>query len=264
MDLDTVGEIADPRTTPWQRGDAWLGGGSWLFSEPQPDVRRLLDLSSFGWPSLTVESGALRIAATCTLAELAAYRAPSDWLAAPLFAQCAHALLGSFKVHNVATVGGNICLALPAGPMISLAAALDGRCEVARRDRGVELLPVPDVVIGAGRTSILPGDLLRAVLLPLETLRQRTAFRQIALSPVGRSAALIVGRLDPSGVVITVTAATTRPVQVTLAPGAAVDGLLESIDAAAGPYHDDVHGDPRWRRAMTHRLVRQVVAELSA
>ena len=36
----------------WRPGDAWLAGGTWLFSEPQPDVRRLLDLAAFGWTPL--------------------------------------------------------------------------------------------------------------------------------------------------------------------------------------------------------------------
>ncbi len=264
MDLDSVNAIADPRTTSWQDGDAWLGGGSWLFSEPQPEVRRLLDLQSFGWPPLTGTPDGLRVAATCTIAQLAAFDAPRDWLAAPLFAQCAHVLLGSFKVHTVASVGGNICLSLPAGPMISLGAALDGHCEIQRRDGAIDEVPVLDLVIGPGRNSLLPGDLLRALILGHDALRRRTAFRQISLSPVGRSAALVIARADADSVVITVTAATPRPVRAVLSAGDPVEVLLEQVDASAGSYHDDVHGDPRWRRAMTHRLVREVVAELAA
>ena len=29
--------------------DAWLGGGTYLFSVPQPKLTRLLDLEAFGW-----------------------------------------------------------------------------------------------------------------------------------------------------------------------------------------------------------------------
>ncbi len=46
MDLPGVTEIADPRTAAWRDGDAWLAGGTWLFSEPQPGVTRLLDLTA--------------------------------------------------------------------------------------------------------------------------------------------------------------------------------------------------------------------------
>jgi len=47
MDLNTVTEVARPASreeiAPWRAGDAWLAGGTWLFSEPQPAVRRLVD-----------------------------------------------------------------------------------------------------------------------------------------------------------------------------------------------------------------------------
>ena len=96
-------------------GDALLGGGTWLFSEPQPAVRRLVDLDALGWEPLRVSDQGLHIAATCTVAHLAAAALP--WEAACLVRPCCEALLGSFKVWAMATVGGNLCLALPAGPM---------------------------------------------------------------------------------------------------------------------------------------------------
>ena len=50
--------------------------------------------------------------------------------AADLARRCAEALLMSFKVQHVATVGGNLCLALPAGAMIC--AGPSGRVAAAR------------------------------------------------------------------------------------------------------------------------------------
>ena len=263
MDIDTITAIADPRQAAWRRGDAWLGGGSWLFSTPQPELTRLLDLHAFGWPPLEAGDDGLEVAATCTLAELAAWQPPVAWPASQLFAQCCHALLGSFKVWNVATVGGNICLALPAGPMISLTAALDGVCEIWAPDGSVRPLPVTDLVVGAGRTALLPGELLRSVRLPAGALRSRTAFRQVSLSPVGRSAALLIGRLTPDGsVALTVTASTDRPVRVDCPPDTAPAVVLARLDAMVEQYLDDVHGGAAWRRAMTHRLATEILDEL--
>jgi CO/xanthine dehydrogenase FAD-binding subunit len=100
MDLSTVTEIRRPscrdELQPWRDGDAWLAGGTWLFSEPQPALTRLIDLGALGWPALEVGADGLRIGATCTLATLAAAKFPADWRAAPLFRQCCRALLGSF------------------------------------------------------------------------------------------------------------------------------------------------------------------------
>lgn len=258
MDLSTVERFVPAADTTWQPGDAYLAGGSWLFSEPQPAVRRLLDLTSFGWPALVEHDDGLEVAATCTLAELAAFHAPK-WPAVALFAQCAGALLASYKVWHVATVGGNVCLALPAAPMVSLAAGLDATATLWAPEAQAR---VADLVIGPGRTTLRPGQLLRSIHLPAVTLRSRTAFRQFSLAPMGRSAAVVIGRVGADGATVTVTAATPGPVQLRFAEMPAEDEVVAAIDASVGQWHDDVHGAPEWRRAITLRLVREIVAEL--
>src|SRR5437667_4558858 len=140
MDLNTVAEIKRVHSREsgiqWSEGDAWLAGGTWLFSEPQPAVRRLIDLDAFGWPALLASEYGLEIAATCPIVRLAQFEAPAEWRAAPLFRECCRALLASFKIWNTATVGGNLCMSLPAGAMISLAAALEGTCGIWLREGG--------------------------------------------------------------------------------------------------------------------------------
>src|SRR5580693_8133873 len=104
MDLNTVTEISRPGSRsdlpPWRSGDAWLAGGTWLFSEPQPTLTRLIDLFGMNWAPLEIGTDQLRIGSTCTLAQLAAAEFPPNWRAAPLFRQCCRALLGSFKIWN--------------------------------------------------------------------------------------------------------------------------------------------------------------------
>jgi len=283
VDLNTVAEFAPATDAAWRDGDAWLGGGSWLFSVPQPKVTRLLDLQAFGWTPLAERADGVLIGATCTFAQLASWQPerPGYAGAALLARQCCHALLGSFKVHNVATVGGNICLSLPAGPMTSLASALDGVALVRSPDAFRRDVPVGDLVTGDGRNALDPGDLLTHVWLPAYALTGRTAFRQLSLSPVGRSAVLVIARRDsgaaPAGIVnqagagttvVTVTAATPHPVQLRFAGPPSAAEALESLDAAVlgdgGPgYLDDVHGSAAWRAAMTRRLVTESLAEIS-
>ena len=102
--------------TGWRDGDAWLGGGTWLFSEPQAHLRRLIDLSGMGWPPLVVtRRPAWRSPPPAPSRNSNAAALPAAWIAAPLIGQCCRSLLASFKIWNMATVGGNICLALPAG-----------------------------------------------------------------------------------------------------------------------------------------------------
>jgi CO/xanthine dehydrogenase FAD-binding subunit len=269
MDLNTVTEVAHPtgraQLPVWTPGDAWLAGGTWLFSEPQVHLTRLIDLTDLKWPALTVDAAGLTIAATCTVAQLDAMASPPEWLAAPLVNQCCRTFLASFKIWKTATVGGNLCMSLPAGPMISLSTALDGVCTVWKAGGGEQRVKVVDFVTGDQRNLLAPGDLLRQIDIPLAALKRRSAFRQISLTPVGRSAALLIGSIDSAGALaLTVTASTVRPVQISFSgmPGAGElrAAILHRIPDAL--YHDDVHGAPAWRKQMTLRLAEEIRAEL--
>lgn len=275
MDLDAVTALLPTRTSAdvnerlrhWCPGDAWLAGGTWLFSEPQPALRRLIDLSQLDWTPIEVRADGIEIAATCTLAELQAVPASAQWPGVSLLARCCRALLGSFKVWHEATVGGNICLALPAAPMVSLAAGLDGVGQIWSADGGQRSVPIADLVVGAGRTALAEGDLLRSVFLPAVTLADRVAFRQMSLNPHGRSAALLIGRAAASGAVtLTVTAATVRPVQLRFAYPPTAEQLSVELAAQIKPelYFADGHGSLSWRRQLTAQLAEQIRLELAA
>ncbi|GEP11176.1 FAD binding domain-containing protein [Methylobacterium gnaphalii] len=268
MDLTTISSVLTPRgldeLPSWEAGDAWLAGGTWLFSEPQPSLTRLIDLSSFHWQPSTIRPDGLGIAATCTIAELNRLELPTDWLAAPLINQCCRALLGSFKIWNRATVGGNLCMALPAGPMIALTAALDGVCTLLAVDGSTRHLPVMEFVLGPQKTALRAGELLRSIDVPTEALRRRTAFRQISLSPNGRSGALLVGSLGPSGgFTLIVTASTPRPVRLSFPGLPDAAALRQAIaDGTQGVgWYDDPHGSPDWRQHVTGLLAEEIRRE---
>jgi len=250
----------------WRPGDAWLAGGTWLFSEPQPRLRRLHDLHAFGWTPLAVTDAGLEIAATCRLVELAEFEPPPEWTGADVIRSCCEALLGSFKIWNEATVGGNICLALAAAPMVSLAASLHGVCEVWRADGGVVQVPAVDFVTGIQATVLEPGWLLRAITLPARSLTGAVAFRQVSRTPLGRSAALVIGTCDPDtgDTAITITAAVTHPIQLRFARPPSPEELRAAITAHEPlPHFDDAHGSIPWRAYLTSLLAEQVRAELA-
>jgi CO/xanthine dehydrogenase FAD-binding subunit len=274
MDLNTIVDIERPRSRREieaiarepKPGDAWLAGGTWLFSEPQPRLRRLIDLMDCGWAPLAVDERGLSLSATCTIAELYAFQAPSHWPAACLIGSCCRAFLASFKIWNTATVGGNLCNALPAGPMISLCAALEGTCTIWTRAGEERRVSVFDFIEGPQQPALGPGDLLRRIELPSEALSRRTAFRQISLTRLGRSGALLIGSRTAAGeFVLTVTAATRRPVRVAFAGLPSRRELDERLaaDIPDALYYDDVHGRPDWRRHMTFEFAREIRAELA-
>ena len=267
MDLNTIEAVSRPRTPEdipdWQGGDAPLAGGTWLFSEPQPALRRLVDLEGLGWDELEASGAGLRIGAMCTLAALAGFQAPERWGAARLFGPCCEALVASFKVQHLATVGGNVCLGLPAGSMAALLVALDGVCTVRTPAGDERFVPAVEFITGPRTTVLGPGELLRRMELPASALTRRTAFRRIALSPLGRSGALLIGTAG-DGFGLTVTASTKRPVHLRF-PATPEAGALRAALQRAIPatmWHDDVHGAPDWRRHVTGLLAEEIRQEL--
>ena len=265
MDLNTIETVIRPHSRsdvpPWRDGDACLAGGTWLFSEPQPGTRRLVDLAALGWAPCVIGNDGLSLAATCTFAQLDRLDLPPSWGATPLIGQCCRALLGSFKIWNTATIGGNLCLALPAGPMIALAAALEVRCTIWSADGTERHMPAADFVLGPRRNALQPGEILRSLWIPAAALAYRTAFRRVSLSPNGRSGALVIGTLDPrGGFALTVTASVRRPRHLVFAALPHRDALVQAIDDVLSKtdYHDDVHGRPDWRRHVTRHLAGEV------
>ena len=173
MNLNTIVEVKRPRSfdeIEWRDGHAWLAGGTWLFSEPQVTTDTLVDLEQLGWPALTVKPDGLEIAATCKIVELHDFKGPPEWKAVPLFDKCIDCFLMSFKIWNAATVGGNVCMSLPAGAMISLTAALEGVCTLWPQNGKPRQVPVVDFVTGMHTNVLQKGELLRSILLPASAL----------------------------------------------------------------------------------------------
>jgi len=269
MDLNTIVEVKRPSSVDqirWRDGYAWLGGGTWLFSEPQVKTDTLVDLASLGWPALTASPTGLDIAATCTIAELERFKPPADWKAGPLLRECCRALLASFKIWNAATVGGNVCMSLPASPMVSLTAALEAVFTLWPQGVDPRKVRAVDFVTGNHQNLLRPGELLRSIHLPAESLAKTFAFRRASLTHLGRSAVLLIGTRSPKtgGMLLTISAATARPVQLAFERVPSAEELRRALDAGIPDalYFDDVHGSPVYRRHVTYYFGEQIRQEI--
>ena len=271
MNLNTVVEVKRPASadeiTHWRDGYAWLAGGTWLFSEPQPATDTLVDLDHLGWPALEASLAGLEIGATCRITELYRFEPPREWLVAPLIRDCCDALLASFKIWNAATVGGNICMSLPAAAMISLVVALEGRCTLWPCEGGSREIPAIDFVTGNHTNVLRPGELLRKIQLPSSAFKKRAAFRRASLTKLGRSAALLIGTSNPArqDLLLTITAATPLPVQLHFTETPSAEALRQAIDVRipADSYFADVHGSAAYKRHLTYYFAEQIRAELA-
>ncbi|WP_329432538.1 FAD binding domain-containing protein [Streptomyces sp. NBC_01280] len=271
MDLNTITEVVrrpplDRPGADWREGDAWLAGGTWLFSVEQPGLRRLVDLTALRWDALVPSHAGLEIGATCTIRDLYSFAFPGDWMAGALFAKSCEAFLSSFKVWNSATVGGNICLSLPAGPMITLTVALEARYELWAPDGTVRTVDALDFVTGDHQNVLGPGEVLRRIDIPACALRKRATHRRFTLTRLGRSTVFLVGTQTPgtSDLLLTVTAGTARPVRMTFDAMPDASTLRRSIDAVpAGLWFADANGTPDHRRHLTKHFAEEIRRELS-
>lgn len=267
MDLNTVTAYRAARTREdlvLADGETILGGGTWLYSEPQLATSGMVDLTAMGWPAWERTDVGLTVSATCTIAELVAIPEVPEWRAQPMFFQAATALLASFKVWSIATVGGNVCRSFAAASMVSLCAGLDAQAVVWTPDGGEYRVPVADLVTGNGTNTLARGEVLRALEIPEHALRSRTGFRKIALAELGRSGAVVTGRVDEDGgAVFGVTAAVLRPgiLRYDALPDAAE---LRADVAALGGYYTDPLGAADWRRQVSGILAEQIRQELAA
>lgn len=272
MDLHTVTEVRRPsrpeEVGEWQEGFAYLAGGTFLFSEPQVNTHTLIDLETLKWPSLTVSAEGLEIGATCKIAELYEFSGPVEWIAAPLFRECCRAFLSSFKIWNEATVGGNVVLGLPAGPMTTLAAALEGVCTVWPKNGAPRTIPVAEFVTGNHENVLQPGDLLRSIFLPVHALKKQYALRRFSLTQLGRSEVFLVGMRCPEhgSFLLTITAATVRPVQLRWDSVPTAEMVKQAIDEAVPDalYLDDPNGSPPHRKHLSYYFAEQIRAELES
>ena len=287
MDLNTVTGYRRARTREDLRlapGETIVAGGTWFFSEPQIDSTGIVDISGIDWPAFEdLPGGGLRVAATATIASLAALPPRPHWPAQRLFAQCADALLASFKIQHVATVGGNVCRSFAAASMVSLMAGLDAVAHIWCPDGTDRREPVETFVTGQGTNTLAPGEVLRAMDIPAHALRARSGFRKIALAELGRSGAVVTGRVgtgasaatgDVTGAsaatgnvaagqcVIGITAATLRPTILRYPTVPDAETLRRDIESVGG-YYTDPLGSADWRRGVCVVLAEQIRSELA-
>jgi hypothetical protein len=126
---------------------------------------------------------------------------------------------------------------------------------------------IVDFVTGDHANVLAPGELMRSILLPAHALRKKFAFRRFTLTHLGRSEALLVGTRCPEQgeFLLTVTAATVRPIQLRFEAVPAAEELKRAIEDTVpfSLYLDDVHGSPAHRKHLTHYFAQQIRSELS-
>lgn len=99
-------------------------------------------------------------------------------------------LIGGPQVRNVATLGGNVAHALPAGDGTIALISLNAKAEIATLS-GTRVVDLQDLFLGPGNSALDPvSDLLTGFIIPLRKPSSASAFRRV-MRPQGVAIAIV-------------------------------------------------------------------------
>ncbi|MGA7327018.1 MAG: FAD binding domain-containing protein [Rhodomicrobium sp.] len=164
-----------------------------LVDRPMPS--KVLDVSAIPEiAGIEVTPSEIRIGAGTRWSAIARAALPSCFRAL----QEAASEVGSIQIQNAGTIGGNLCNASPAADGVPPLLILDAEVEIAaagtkRRE------PLSSFIQGNRRTSLSPGELLTAIIVPRTIERAPSKFlklgarRYLVISIVMAAACIAVG-----------------------------------------------------------------------
>jgi len=273
------------RPTTLAEAYAFLAEGSWrpiaggtdimvqLADDPAAADTALLDLTGIEeLRGIRVDGDHLVIGATATYGDLR--RSPLVATHLPALAQMSE-VFGATQLQNMATLGGNVVNASPAGDSLPLVLAAEAVL-VAGGAGGERAIPAASFFTGYRTTALEPGELLLRIEFPLDARRQ-LRYRKIgtrrALALAKVALAVTWRQEDGSAawhdVRIAVGTVTDVPIRAPSAE-AVLEGAVASpdvADRAAAAILLDIH--PRdglrstaaYRRSATSRVLRRMVLD---
>jgi CO/xanthine dehydrogenase FAD-binding subunit len=221
------------------------------------DVKRIPELD----PAIREVDGWLVIGATTVMTEIAADPRIRDRFTA--LAEAA-AVVGSVQIRNRATLAGNLCNASPAADTAP-SLLVYGAEVVASGPEGARRIPIDELFVRSGVTTLRRGELVTAIELPLDRPRvgsahqRRTRRRGHDLASVTLACAV-----DAAGLTrLAYGSVGPRPLLVTDDTGVLADparpemeraAILERMFADASPSPRSMRAGPDYRLAMLRVL----------
>lgn len=176
--------------------------------------------------------------------------------------------VANIRVRNVGTLGGNLCFSDPHSDPATFLLALDAEAEWADGRA-----PLHEFLIGPYQTALAPGELLRAIRIPLPTPGTRIAHHKLAFHerPAATvtaavhvhdhtitNARIAVGSVGPAA--LRAPAAEARLGGVATSDSNAIDEAAERA-AEASQAAEDANGSADYKRQLVRVLVARCLRE---
>lgn len=137
-----------------------------LKQQPEQDmtVVNLANLNNKRFTSIEKGGDGIRIGALVTASRITIDRELQRRF--PVLCHAANKL-ASRQIRQVATVGGNLCTASPAGDIACALMALDAQCEILSAKGTARVIPIHDFFVDVRKTALRKDEILRSVFVPL-------------------------------------------------------------------------------------------------
>jgi CO/xanthine dehydrogenase FAD-binding subunit len=231
------------------------------------DVKRIAELDA----DIRETDGGLTIGARAVMTDIAAH----DWIRRDFEALAeAAAVVGAVQIRNRATLAGNICNASPAADTVP-ALLVDGATVVATGAAGERRIPLDEVLVRSGLTTLARDELVTAIELPTPALPRgsvhvrRTRRRGHDLASVTLACSvgadgttrIAYGSLGPRPLLVI---DDTGVLADTGASDAAKTDRLDALFVEARPSPTSMRASPEYRLAMLRVLGLRAVATAAA
>ncbi len=154
------------------------------------DIGRIADLNF-----IHDEAGTLRIGATTTHYQVET--SPLVRSKCPLLAEAA-AHIGDLQVRNMGTIGGSIAHADPAADYPASLLALEAKVALVSAKSKREI-PISDFFVDTFTTALEPGEIIRAVVVPVEDQSTGTSYQKMLQPASGFAIVGVAARIRKSG-----------------------------------------------------------------
>ncbi len=183
---------------------------------------------------------------------------------------------GSIAIRNMATIGGNLCNALPSADMAPMLIALSGKTRLVSID-GERVVPLEDFFTGPGKTVLRADELMVEIQVPPQPPQTSGVYLKYTtrggeeLSVVGVAAVATCGSRNESCTDVRIVLGTVVPSPMrakeaeTILKGKIIDdGLIEKAAQIASDQsrpRDSIRGSANYRREMVRVLTRDALRQ---
>ena len=253
-----------------------IAGGTDLLVEKDPTIETIIDVADLGLNYVERDSQGIKIGAATTFAMLenspALSKGPYN-----ILARAAHSV-GTPQIRNVATIGGNICSAVPSADSPPALLALAATVRIAG-PTGERIMNLTDFFLNARKNALNTGELLAEIQLPVVPDRTAATFSKKGRVSVG-DLALVNGAVSltitPEGLCedLCIALGAVAPIPLRAKKAEATlrgkkpqeDLLSEAADCAANEISpiSDVRGSAEYRRILSQVIVERMLTEVVA